>query len=326
MELKTGTALLALFLAGPCFLPRASAQSNQNSDRTDYAARTRETYNFRFGKDKLSVPGNAAVEGDDFIQPGAFPNAVYCAHCHEEAYSQWRQALHSNSFRTPFYRTSVNILLRTKGIEFTRHCDSCHNPDRGARGRADAEFAGGPRASMRTASPAPPATPFKSCNRRMGNGGFVMGVPSVMVDEDGNRIPGDRAGSTRSAKHPDRHSQSGDAVFLPDAGILRGMPQGQPAESVERLQIHPRVHGIRRVAEFEILAAQSADLLFRRTSPLARIATCSARPLTLKDDGAKARHVGFASLAGRQHRRALLLRLRRATAEDRRVFASRATT
>ena len=62
------------------------------------------------------------------FQPGAFPTAQYCAHCHEEAFNQWRQALHSNSFRTPFYRTSVNILARTKGIEYTRHCDSCHNP------------------------------------------------------------------------------------------------------------------------------------------------------------------------------------------------------
>ena len=54
------------------------------------------------------------VEGEDFVQPGAFPNATYCAHCHQEAYSQWRQALHSNAFRTPFYRASVNILINTK--------------------------------------------------------------------------------------------------------------------------------------------------------------------------------------------------------------------
>ena len=31
-------------------------------------------------------------------------------------------------FSTPFYRASVNILIRTKGTEFSRHCDSCHNP------------------------------------------------------------------------------------------------------------------------------------------------------------------------------------------------------
>ena len=68
------------------------------------------------------------VQDGGFIQPEAFLPATYCAHCHEEAYRQWRQALHSNAFRTPFYRTSVNILPRTIGIEYTRHCDSCHNP------------------------------------------------------------------------------------------------------------------------------------------------------------------------------------------------------
>ncbi len=104
------------------------AQSDPNIERKNYSDQIRQTYNFRFGKDNLSLPGNAAIEGNDFIQPGAFPKAEYCGHCHEEAYHQWRQALHSNSFRTPFYRTSVNILVRTKGIEFSRHCDSCHNP------------------------------------------------------------------------------------------------------------------------------------------------------------------------------------------------------
>src|SRR3984885_9231779 len=131
MNFPTGRKALATIVlaASFCILPMPSqAQSDQSSERKEYADKIREAYNFRFGKDKLSAPGNASVEGNDFIQPGAFPKAAYCAHCHEQAYSQWRQALHSNSFRTPFYRTSVNILPRTAGIEFPRHCDSCHNP------------------------------------------------------------------------------------------------------------------------------------------------------------------------------------------------------
>src|SRR5271169_7246208 len=78
------------------------AQSGESSERKSYADEIRKTYNFLFGKDNLSLPGNAAIEGNDFIQPGAFPQAEYCAHCHQEAYHQWRQALHSNAFRTPF--------------------------------------------------------------------------------------------------------------------------------------------------------------------------------------------------------------------------------
>ena len=184
----------------------AWAQSADNNDRRNYAAKIRETYNFRFGGDKLTTPGNAAVEGDDFLQPGAFPKATYCAHCHEEAYSQWRQALHSNSFRTPFYRTSVNILPRTKGIEFTRHCDSCHNPIGVLAGamtqdsRVDREF----DADGLTCTTCHSIQKLKSTE---GNGGFVMGVPSVMVDEDGNRIPGE-VPYDEILKHPDRHSKA----------------------------------------------------------------------------------------------------------------------
>src|SRR5271169_1312714 len=68
------------------------AQSNQSLERKNYSDRIWQTYNFRFGKDNLSLPGNAAIEGDEFVQPGTFPEAEYCGHCHEEAYHQWRQA------------------------------------------------------------------------------------------------------------------------------------------------------------------------------------------------------------------------------------------
>ena len=31
-----------------------------------------------------------------FLSPKAFYNAQYCGHCHQEAYHQWRQSVHSN--------------------------------------------------------------------------------------------------------------------------------------------------------------------------------------------------------------------------------------
>jgi len=124
-----GLLIVSVAAAALCFVKATiEAASDQDPARKEYADKVRASYNYRFGTDRPSVPGNASVEGDDFVQPGAFPNAKYCGHCHQEALHQWRQALHSNSFRTPFYRTSVNILIRTKGIEFSRHCDSCHNP------------------------------------------------------------------------------------------------------------------------------------------------------------------------------------------------------
>ena len=117
------SGIVALAIGICCFPETSQAQSDAGAGPKSFDGETRETYDFRFGEGKIATPGNAASEDNRFIQPGAFPKAEYCADCHQEAYSQWRQALHSNSFRTPFYRTSVNILARTKGIEYTRHCE-----------------------------------------------------------------------------------------------------------------------------------------------------------------------------------------------------------
>lgn len=183
-----------------------AGSGQQTTSRMDYSEKISSTYNFRFGKNNPSLPGNARIEGGEFIQPGAFPTAEYCAHCHQEAYHEWRQALHSNSFRTPFYRASVNILIRTKGIEFSRHCDSCHNPIAVLSGgltensQVNRRFDGDGVTCMVCHS-------IQKLQSTKGNGGFVMGVPSVMVDESGNRIPG-IVPDAEILAHPDRHSKA----------------------------------------------------------------------------------------------------------------------
>jgi Cytochrome c554 and c-prime/Tetratricopeptide repeat/TPR repeat len=182
------------------------AQSDQGQERKIYSDNVRQTYDFHFGKDNISLPGNAAIEGNEFIQPGAFPKAEYCGHCHEEAYHQWRQALHSNSFRTPFYRTSVNILVRTKGIEFSRHCDSCHNPIAVLSGGLTQDS----KVNRSFDQDGVTCTTCHSIQRLQstsGNGGYVMGVPAVIVDEKGNRIPG-QVPFPDILAHPERHSQA----------------------------------------------------------------------------------------------------------------------
>ena len=200
-----GFVASAALLAGTVHFA-AHAQSKETVQDKNYSEEVRKYYNFLFGKDSFSLPGNAATKDNQFIQPGAFPEAEYCGHCHEEAYRQWRQALHSNSFRTPFYRTSVNILIRTKGIEFSRHCDSCHNPIAVVSGaltkdaRVDRSFD-------------PDGLTCTTCHsiQRLqstsGNGGYVMGVPAVMVDENGKRIPGE-VPFGNIMEHPERHSRA----------------------------------------------------------------------------------------------------------------------
>ena len=56
-------------------------------------------YNYAFGKDSPFLPSNAMTVNGQFINPRSVLTAEYCGHCHQEAYHQWRQSVHSNSFR-----------------------------------------------------------------------------------------------------------------------------------------------------------------------------------------------------------------------------------
>jgi len=213
----TGLILSGVFV--PCLMATLPSDEDQRaqkmSAREAYDETIRQSYAFPFGKDQISLPGNAAVEGNKFLQPGAFPDAAYCGHCHQEAYHEWRQALHSNSFRTPFYRASVNILLRTKGIEFTRHCDSCHNPV-GVLAGALSKGSALDRSFDRDGLTCMTCHSIQDVQTKLGNGSFVMGVPAVMVDEQGNRIPGVVPDSEILA-HLDRHSKAVMHDFLHSA-------------------------------------------------------------------------------------------------------------
>jgi tetratricopeptide (TPR) repeat protein len=194
---------------------KATAEARNEADRKAYNETVAPSYNFHYGKKNPYLPGNIEVQGEGFIQPGAFPTAEYCGTCHQEAYSQWRQALHSNAFRTPFYRTSVNLLIRdkTRGIAFARHCDSCHNPI-GVLGAALTEDSKVDRAGFDsdglTCTTCHSVLKLNSTN---GNASVEMGVPSVIVDANGNRIPGE-VPFAEILRHPERHSKAVMHDFL----------------------------------------------------------------------------------------------------------------
>ncbi len=202
-----GVAAIAVLVGlSGTFVVRARAQQAGEDNRKEYDAKVRSSYNFHFGPGLVSAPGSAEAEGRDFIPPDAFLPASYCGRCHQEAYSQWRQAVHSNSFRTPFYRASVNILLRTKGIEFTRHCDSCHNPI-GVLGGAMTQGANVDRSFDEDGLTCMTCHSIQQLKSTSGNGGFVMGVPSVIVDENGKPVYG-MVSDDEIKQHPDRHSRA----------------------------------------------------------------------------------------------------------------------
>ena len=143
-------------------------------------------YNYAFGKDAPFLPSNANTVNGQFFSPKAFPTAQYCGHCHQEAYHQWRQSVHSNSFRAPWYLKNVNMLIDEKGVQFSRHCEGCHNPV--------ALFSGDLSQGM------PKKRPFEDegltcsvCHSIVstdttGTGSYVMGIPAVLVDENGAPI------------------------------------------------------------------------------------------------------------------------------------------
>ena len=73
-------------------------------------------------------PSNARVANNQPIPVEQFIAAARCAKCHQDTHTAWSQSLHRNAAREPFYRESADILLKTRGIELTRHCESCHTP------------------------------------------------------------------------------------------------------------------------------------------------------------------------------------------------------
>ncbi|HET6205821.1 MAG TPA: tetratricopeptide repeat protein [Terracidiphilus sp.] len=162
-------------------------------------------YNYAFGKESPFLPSNAVSVNGQFLSPKIFYTAQYCGHCHKEAYHQWRQTAHSNSFRAPWYLKNVNMLIDEKGVQFSRHCEGCHNPV--------ALLSGDLSQGM------PKKRPFEdegvtcsTCHSiqstdATGTGSYVMGIPAVLVDENGAPIT-HPVSDAEILAHLDRHSKA----------------------------------------------------------------------------------------------------------------------
>jgi tetratricopeptide (TPR) repeat protein len=162
-------------------------------------------YNYAFGHDTPFSPSNATSANGQFVSPKSFYTAEYCGHCHQEAYHQWRQTAHSNSFRAPWYLKNVNALIDEKGVQFSRHCEGCHNPV--------ALLSGDLSQGM------PKKRPFEdegvtcsTCHSIIatdttGTGSYIMGTPAVLVDQNGAPIT-TPVSDTEILAHLDRHSKA----------------------------------------------------------------------------------------------------------------------
>ena len=195
----------------------------------DEAATTRHTfsekagakYNFRYGKAFPFLPSNATTDTGEFISPKSFYTADYCGHCHQEAHKQWRESAHSNSNRAPWYLKNVGLLNTEKGIEFSRHCEGCHDPIALVSG-ALTEGAPKKRPYDQDGVTCSTCHSIARVDTR-GTGSYVMGLPAVLVDDEGKPITRE-VSDNEILTHLDRHSKAVMKDFLPHFGVLRVLP------------------------------------------------------------------------------------------------------
>ncbi|HUA93451.1 MAG TPA: tetratricopeptide repeat protein [Terracidiphilus sp.] len=201
-----GMAGAGIFCVGLLRPAHAAEDPAANAaQRVVYSQEVTEHYNYRFGANQPFLPSYATTDTGQFIDSKSFLSAKYCGHCHQEAYAEWRQTAHANSFRNPWYTKNVNLLIKGKGIEFTRHCEGCHNPTALASGALtkgspiDRHFDQDGVTCMACHS-------IQKVDQR-GTGSYVIAQPTALLDDKGNPIYGEVPDKEILA-HLDRHSKA----------------------------------------------------------------------------------------------------------------------
>lgn len=161
-------------------------------------------YEVPFGSGKWFLPSNVETVSGDLIPAKEFPRAAYCRHCHESTYHQWRESLHANSFREPFYLKNVQLLIGSKGKAYSRHCEGCHNPIALLSGALTDHPVSRDRRFDEDGITCSVCHSITQLQPSYGLGSYVMGTPAVIVDERGKPVPGE-VPYRMILDHPDRH-------------------------------------------------------------------------------------------------------------------------
>ena len=196
-------AALSMVLSVPLATRARGQTSSTPEERTAYSKKVAKDYTYRYGVDKPFLPSNMTTDNGEFIDPKSFATAQYCQHCHQETHAEWRQSAHSNANRAPWYIRNVNLLNAEKGINYSRHCEGCHDPIAVSAG-AITEGAPRKRPYDQDGVTCMVCHAIQSVDTR-GTGSFVLAEPAVMVDEKGNPIHGPVSDAEILA-HLDRHS------------------------------------------------------------------------------------------------------------------------
>ncbi|GAC1644359.1 MAG: multiheme c-type cytochrome [Acidobacteriaceae bacterium] len=280
-------AVVGLCLATilPTHTVRATSEADESAAaRTSYSARVTEKYNDHFDKNSHFLPSLMNTDNGEFIDPKTFPSAQYCGHCHQETHSQWRQSAHSNSNRAPWYLRNVDLLNESKGVEFSRHCEGCHDPvamvagnlTQGSTKRRPFD-ADGVTCSVCHA--------IQKVDTR-GTGSYVIGVPAVLVDADGKGITRPVSDAEILA-HLDRHSA---AVMKPFYKSSEFCATCHKAALPRQLNDYKWQRAISLYDEWQNSSfAKESPLPFYVKDSVSTCETCHMQrePLKLRDPGAK---------------------------------------
>jgi len=280
-----------LGMSAACFIaalhPRPAYANNDAAHPANpgaYSQDTDRSYDYHFGAGQPFLPSLARTNDGNFIDPKSFPTAKYCGHCHQEAHAEWRQSAHGNSFRTPWYTRNVNLLTQERGIEFTRHCEGCHNPTALVSGA----LTKGSTVDRKFDEDGITCSVCHSIQKTdtRGTGSYVLAQPAVLVDENGAPIYGevsDRAILT----HLDRHSRAVMKDFYRSSEFCAACHK---AALPRQLNAYKWQRAIFLYDEWQQSSfARQSPLPFYTKDSVSTCQTCHMPPeqLTLPDSGAK---------------------------------------
>jgi tetratricopeptide (TPR) repeat protein len=253
--------------------------------RHQYSLKIGGTYDYPLGTQSPFLPSNATTDTGEFLDPASFPTAAYCARCHQEAHKEWRESAHANSFRAPWYRKNVSVLMDTKGITYARHCEGCHNPIALLSGSIT-EGVPQERSADNDGVTCMVCHSIQKVDPR-GTGSYVLGQPAVMVDADGKPIYGP-VSDREILDHLDRHSKAVMKDFYKTSAYCAACHKAALPETVNDYKWQ-RAFFLSDEWQMSSFAKQS-PLPFYSKPAVSTCQTChmNAEMLSLPDSGAKA--------------------------------------
>lgn len=273
-----------LLIVVPSAVRAGSEADASAAARHAYSEKVASKYNDHFSDKAHFLPSNMTTDTGEFIDPKSFPTAQYCGHCHQESHKEWRESAHSNANRAPWYLKNVAILNTTKGVEYSRHCEGCHDPiavvagnlTQGSDKRRPFD-ADGVTCSV--------CHSIQKVDTR-GTGSYVLGVPAVLVDEAGQPITRPVSDGEILA-HLDRHSA---AVMKPFYKTSEYCASCHKAALPKQLNDYKWQRAISLYDEWQNSSfAKQSPLPFYVKDSVSTCNTCHMQreAITLRDPGAK---------------------------------------